>query len=327
MTATEAPPISVLLSTFNDERFLAEAIDSILDQTMPDFEFVIVDDASSDGTPEIIQRYAKRDARITVLRNAENLGLTKSLNRGLRSAKGRYVARMDGDDVSAPSRFERQYAYLENHPGCHFLSTEGVVIGEHGKTLLKIRTDPATATRPDRYRGALPYVHSSMMLRREALLALGGYDEKFPTRQDLDLWLRALRAGFVIDVLQEDLIYRRHHLASLSHDGFDNLYMNMSVRLMHWAHDNDREVPFDDIRALVGRTPAVERYVRGLRARHLLKAAFTGLIGWRVIEGGSLAVRALPLAPALLAGTTLERAMDAAMTELESHGRSGAALP
>ena len=327
MTATEAPPISVLLATFNDERFLAEAIESILEQTMPDFEFIVIDDASTDGTPEIIQRYVTRDARITVLHNAENLGLTKSLNRGLRSAKGRYVARMDGDDVSAPNRFERQYAYLENHPGCHFLSTEGAVIGEHGKTILKIRTNPATATRPDRYRGALPYVHSSMMLRREALLALDGYDENFATRQDLDLWLRALRAGFVIDVLQEDLIYRRHHLASLSHGGCDNLYLNMSVRLMHWARDTNREVPFDDIRSLVGRTPAVKRYVRGLRARHLLKAAISGLVGWHVIEGGFLAVRALPLAPALLSGTTLKRAMEAAMTELERRGRPGAALP
>ena len=115
------PAISVVLSTYNGERFLREAIDSILQQTFTDFEFIIINDASTDGTADILATYD--DPRMRVLTNDVSLRLTKSLNKGIAQAGGKYVARMDDDDIALPQRLEKQYAYMEAHPEVAFLNT------------------------------------------------------------------------------------------------------------------------------------------------------------------------------------------------------------
>ena len=120
----QMPKVSVVMSVYNGERHLREAVDSILNQTFGDLEFIIVDDGSRDRTWEILQSYD--DSRIVLLRNEQNIGLTKSLNRGLAATRGEYVARMDADDVSLPQRLERQVGFLDQHPeiglvGCAFL--------------------------------------------------------------------------------------------------------------------------------------------------------------------------------------------------------------
>src|SRR5687768_7077362 len=109
-------PLSVVMPVFNGERFVASAIRSILDQTFRDFEFIIVDDGSTDQTSGIVRSYAGRDARIRVVRNDPNLGFGAALNIGCRLARGMFVARMDADDVSAPTRFAAQLDFLKNHP-------------------------------------------------------------------------------------------------------------------------------------------------------------------------------------------------------------------
>ena len=110
------PTISVIMSVYNTNKsFLAEAIESILNQTYPNFEFIIIDDNSTDGSLSIIEQYMSKDDRIVLIKNKTNIGLTKSLNKGLKLAKGQYIARMDADDVSLPDRFKQQIEYMENN--------------------------------------------------------------------------------------------------------------------------------------------------------------------------------------------------------------------
>ena len=108
------PKVSVLMSVYNGEKYLREAVESILNQTFRDFEFIIIDDGSTDSTNEIIRSYS--DCRIRLLENEENIGLTKSLNKGIDQCRGEYIARMDGDDVSLQQRFSKQLEYLINNP-------------------------------------------------------------------------------------------------------------------------------------------------------------------------------------------------------------------
>ena len=128
------PLVSVVLSVYNGEKYLMNAIESILDQTYPAFEFIIVNDGSTDNSPKIIDKYRKLDNRIKVL-NQKNRGLIDSLNRGLALANGRYIARMDSDDISLPSKLEEQYNYLENNPDIGVLGTWIEMINEDGKPL------------------------------------------------------------------------------------------------------------------------------------------------------------------------------------------------
>ena len=102
------PKVSVVMSAYNGERYLREAVESILNQTFNDFEFIIIDDGSTNSTGQILSSYAAQDPRIVLIRNRENIGLTKSLNKGLALARGEYIARMDADDVSLPNRFSEQ---------------------------------------------------------------------------------------------------------------------------------------------------------------------------------------------------------------------------
>lgn len=130
-----APAVSVVMSVFNEEAHVAEAIESILKQTFADFEFIIIDDASTDGSPALIETYAQKDSRIKVFTQPENQGLAVSLNKGLRQATGTYLARMDADDISYPERFQKQFDYLERHPELGALGTFMKEIDEKGEVV------------------------------------------------------------------------------------------------------------------------------------------------------------------------------------------------
>ena len=203
------PAISVLMSVYNGERFLAEAVESILGQSHTDFEFLIVDDGSTDRTPEILRSFD--DPRIRLIVNPRNLGLTRSLNIGLAAARGRFIARMDADDIAAADRFERQFAFLCDHP-------KVVLVGSgHAR----LDDDPATrlwATRPLRpieFRWLSffwsPILHPSAMFRAELIRRAGlRYDEDMATSQDYDLWTRMLSHGDGA-ALEGPLVYWRRH--------------------------------------------------------------------------------------------------------------------
>ena len=210
------PTVSVLMSVFDGEKFLREALDSVLAQSLSDLELLVVDDGSRDGTPAILREYADRDERVRVLTNAENIGLTRSLNHGLAAARGAFVARMDADDVSAPNRLEAQVTFLDRNPEIGLLGSAARLIDETGV--------PIRAQRPPlrdlriRWRSLFEncFVHSSVVLRREILAKHRlTYDEAFRTAQDSELWSRLLDVTRAAN-LRAALVSLRLHPQSVS---------------------------------------------------------------------------------------------------------------
>jgi glycosyltransferase involved in cell wall biosynthesis len=211
-----APVISVLMSVHNGRRYLAQAVDSILAQTMQDFEFIIIDDGSSDGSAEDLKSYAARDPRIR-LSVQENSGLTKALNVGLRLSRGKFIARMDADDVARPERFAKQVdAFLAN-PKLVILGAEVELISSDGIRLgvRKTARGHSNIRRRLLIGDGAALVHPVVMFRRQAALDVGAYDERFPTGQDLDLFLRLSEIGLV-DNLPDTLLYWRQHRDSVN---------------------------------------------------------------------------------------------------------------
>lgn len=202
-----SPRVTVLMAVYNGERYLREAIDSILGQTFADFEFLIVDDASMDGSARIIEEYA--DQRIRLVRNEVNRGLAVSLNRGLDMGRGEYVARMDGDDVSLPERLEKQVAFLDSHPEVGVCGTWVRYLGEGAGKVVRYPTDPEIIRA-----GLLFYplvAHPSVMLRRESFVRHGlRYDPALRRSQDYELWSRAARHLLFSNLPEVHLLYRLH---------------------------------------------------------------------------------------------------------------------
>lgn len=201
------------MSVYNGERYLRESVESILNQTFIDFEFIIVDDGSTDKTSAILAGYT--DPRIVRLRNQTNLGLTKSLNRGLAAARGEYVARQDADDISHPDRLAEQVSFLDKHPDIALAGTAYVEMYEDGRDSRVMRV-PLT---PDDINEQLFYhhcfCHGAVMARRSCLEAVDGYNEQFLVAQDRDLWLR-LAERYDLANLPEPLYYLRMSPGSIT---------------------------------------------------------------------------------------------------------------
>ena len=205
------PRVTVLMAVHNGARHLREAVDSILAQTFLDFEFLIVDDGSTDESAAILASYA--DPRIVMLRNATNVGLTKSLNIGLNAARGELVARQDADDRSYPERLARQVAFLDVHPEIAVVGAQARIIDADGHQLPAGERKPLDA---ESIRFALlfsnPIVHTAATFRRKLVDA---YDERFVTSQDVELWSR-LAENHPLANLPERLVDLRVHAQSVS---------------------------------------------------------------------------------------------------------------
>lgn len=203
------PRISVIMSVYNAERHLADAIRSILNQTFTDFEFLIVDDGSRDSSAAIMDAFAVSDPRIRVIRQ-ENRGLIVSLNRMLDEARAPLVARMDADDISLPTRFERQIAFLSEHTDHGVVGTNTHELDEDGTVFecsdLHPLDHPSIATAMEH---RSPICHPSVLMRREAILAAGGYRPPYVHCEDYDLWLRLLDRTRLANLPDRLLLYRR----------------------------------------------------------------------------------------------------------------------
>ncbi len=213
-TLTPLPLVSVLLAVHDDARFLREAIDSVLVQTLGDLELLVIDDASTDDTSAILG--AVDDPRLGVLRNEEQVGLAASLNRGLAQARGKYVARLDADDVAEPERLRLQVERLHLDSRTAVVGSAIVDLDEHGR---RGRTHvlPQGAT-PLRWHALFssPFFHPTVLVDRDALDAHGlRYDPSFLESEDYDLWTR-LFAYADGDNLPEPLVLKRVHAGQAS---------------------------------------------------------------------------------------------------------------
>jgi len=204
------PLVSVVMPVYDGERFLAEAIESVLDQSYQRLELVLVDDGSRDRSWEIACEYARGDARVRPFRNERNLGIVATRNRAFGEAApdSRYFAVMDCDDVCMPDRVERQVVFLQAHPEHAIVGGNTLIIDEHGHRV-GVRRYPSThediARVITRYN---PIAQPTVMIRRSALDAVGMYSERFPRCQDYDLWLRMAARFKVANLDAYTLKYR-----------------------------------------------------------------------------------------------------------------------
>lgn len=232
------PKVSVIMGIFNCASTLEEALDSLFAQTYQNFNVVLCEDGSSDDTYEVAKRYAEHHDNIILIQNPHNLGLNATLNRCLKLAAGEYIARMDGDDISDPTRFEKEVAFLDSHPEYAFVSCPMLYFDQNGVFGRgKARESP---TKCDFVYGA-PFCHAPCMVRRQAYELVNGYTEsKWLMRyEDYDLWTKMYANGLRGYNLQECLYSMRDDRVAIKRRKFrgriNGIYAHyLSYRLLRY---------------------------------------------------------------------------------------------
>lgn len=218
------PLISVLMPVYNAARFLQSAIESILNQSEKRFELIIIDDGSTDDSVKIIQSF--NDNRIVYIKNPQNIGIVRSLNYGMSIAKGKYIARMDGDDIALPLRFEKQLDLLENNLDIGICGTNAITIDALGnkKRLWFYESNKDIVEMAPVF--VCPFLHPTIMIRRNILESIHGYTSGMEPSEDFECWIRILS-----DVkgtnLQEPLLYYRIDAGSFSERMKDKAFLKL----------------------------------------------------------------------------------------------------
>lgn len=210
LTAKPTPTVSMQMAVYNGERFLLATLESILGQHFTDFELIIVDDGSTDRTPDILAAYAARDGRIVLLNHHTQQGISAARNRALAAARGRYIAITDADDLSYPSRLQKQVAFLDAHPEIGLLGSWASRIDEDGKIITAMRLPVESALLQWSLLFYPPIVHSASVMRTELLQRVGGYPLDKPCTVDYDLWLRLAKITKFHTLPEELVAYRVH---------------------------------------------------------------------------------------------------------------------
>ncbi len=228
------PAVTVLMSCYNASRYLAEAMESIRSQKYGDYEFLVVNDGSTDGTLETLQEYAVKDRRIRIL-NKVNTGLADSLNTGMRMARGTWIARQDADDVALPDRLAQQIAYIASHPSTVLLGTGFIEIDGTGRALRTYRYPASREKYMRRIQKTGRFApHSSCLYHKATVERLGRYNPRFRNAQDTDLWFRLCLAGEVA-ALSQPLVKIRKHAANISNEDSGKIQatFGMAARVCH----------------------------------------------------------------------------------------------
>lgn len=206
------PKVSVILPAYNAEKYIKEAVDSILGQTFKDFELIVINDCSKDSTEQILLSYI--DPRLVYVKNEQNLGVAGTLNKGLSLAKGTYIARMDADDISLPERFQKQVTYLDAHPDVAVLGTNVETFDENGPLHIGWSSTDPKQMKVDLF-FSCGLAHPSVMMRTDVIRTLGGYDMAFEGLEDYDLWCR-VSENYGVTTFPEVLFRYRVHSAQVT---------------------------------------------------------------------------------------------------------------
>ena len=220
--------ISVIMSVYNGEKYLVQAIDSILNQTYQNFEFIIIDDCSTDNSSHILQEYAKKDSRIKIIKKEKNIGIKgfiENLNLGISIAEGKYIARMDQDDVSLPERFQKQVDFLENNPEITLVGAQLNLINEQNKITGEAIAALQHRDIVKRITSQIQLFHPVIMFRKDQNIQ---YREKFLYCEDYDLYLNLITQGKKLANINEKLLHYRILESSISRKG-DNFVKKLMV--------------------------------------------------------------------------------------------------
>lgn len=201
------PKVSILMPVYNAEQYLSQALDSIVSQSFEDWELILINDGSNDGSESIIMGYD--DERIFYIKNPVNLKLIKTLNKGIDYCGGQYIARMDADDICHPDRLKRQVEFLDSHPQVLMCGTAAAVIDNSGKKTGNIHNLTSDDYLQINLMFSPSFIHPSMMIRSE-VLKQNKYDEAYKHVEDYDLWCRIAKLGKVANIEDELLQYRWH---------------------------------------------------------------------------------------------------------------------
>lgn len=217
--------ITVLMCVYNGEEYLKESVDSILRQTYKEFEFLIIDDCSTDDTLKVLNSY--EDPRITLFVNDENIGLTKSLNKGLLLARGGYIARMDADDISAVNRLQTQLDIMESNKDITLIYGNTDFIDVNSEKI-------CSSYRPKSVDKVLKNLeinnfipHPTVMFVKSDIISVGGYDERLNVAQDLDLWIRLRDNGFCFKYLNAKLLNYRLNPDTVRNGAYENYWFTV----------------------------------------------------------------------------------------------------
>lgn len=225
------PVVSVLMPAYNAQKYIALAIESILEQTFSDFEFIIIDDGSTDKTPLIIEEYAKKDSRIIFLQNSQNLKISQALNLGLKIAKGEFIARMDADDWSYPERLRVQLDFMMAHPEV-VISGANIEVCDQNLNILNSRTYLKTNLQiRNKIFKLNPFAHSVTFYRTEIAKKAGGYDANFNLAEDYDLYFRMGKYGEFANISKVLLKLRTHPQSLSAQQISTQSRLNFNVRL------------------------------------------------------------------------------------------------
>jgi glycosyltransferase involved in cell wall biosynthesis len=293
--APRSPEVSVVMGAFNAQRFLAPALDSLLAQTLKDFELIVVDDGSQDRTFEILKEYQARDFRVRPIRIAHG-GIVEAANTGLNAAQCELIARADADDLHLPDRLRKQFDYLQAHPDVVAVGSRMQVIEPYGSPLHiadhKLTHEEIEAEFLHGNGWALP--QPAAMLRKSIALKVGGYRHKYPYSEDFDLFLRMAEVGRLANLPDVLVKYRLH--ASSSNWKYNRTQMANKPGLLAEAYGRrGRTMPADLKFRNPWDQPAAQRYMHWLWSalkdknisgarRHawsVLKAAPLSISSWR----------------------------------------------
>ncbi len=282
---SRSPSVTVLMTVYNGLSYLKEAIESVLNQTFTDFEFLIIDDASNDESVSCARSY--RDPRIRLLSNETNLGQAQSLNRGLAFARGTYIARLDQDDLCLPQRLREQTAFLDQHPEVAAVCTWEYTIDSSGR---RVRDWRRQVKNYGEYLGLLllgkcPIWHPSVMFRRQLVIDLGGYDPSYAPAEDFELWVKIGMRRHTAAILPKPLVMQRVHEGQQSSKRAIEQWRNTRrahdrlIRAYSQGTDTDLvasllRLPTEAVMSVV---PAEELFWARCQSRKDLRSALIGL--------------------------------------------------
>ncbi|WP_227762463.1 glycosyltransferase family 2 protein [Zhaonella formicivorans] len=223
------PKVSVIMGVYNSKDTVKKAIQSILNQSYRDWEFIICDDGSNDGTWEILQNIAKNHSKIILLRNKKNIGLGASLNRCIMVASGEYLARQDADDVSIENRLEEEVNFLNIHKEVSVIGTYANLVNQNGNVWGEIKP-PEIPTKNDWVK-ASSVIHATVLMRKQDIVDVGMYNEEAFRVEDYELWMRLVSKGYVIKTLPKILYKIRWDISDYSRRAFKYRLIEAKVRL------------------------------------------------------------------------------------------------